>query len=228
MITLRRSHERGHAKYSWLDTQYSFSFANYDDPRHRGVSVLRVINDDRIQPGKGFDTHPHQDMEIISYIIEGTIEHQDTLGSKTRLNAGEVQVMSAGTGVLHSEFNPSLSEQLHLLQIWITPDQLGLRPRYQQRDFSATEGIRLLVSGEGRDGSLRIHQDARLFKIQLQRQAITQQTSPGRTYYLHVVAGSLTVNGTRLDAGDGATLSTEPFLNIETLDRVEALLFDLP
>ncbi len=228
MMTLRRSHERGHARYSWLDTHYSFSFADYYDPQQMGVSALRVLNDDWVSPEGGFDTHPHRDMEIISYILEGTIEHRDTMGSHTQLRAGEVQVMSAGSGILHSEFNPSAVEPLHLLQIWIKPTRNGLTPGYQQRDFSACRGVTLIVSPDGRDGSLPIHQDACLYQLRLEQQSLTRQLAEGRNGYLHVACGSLTLNGQRLAAGDGAALSGEPFLNLEVPDRAEALLFDLP
>jgi redox-sensitive bicupin YhaK (pirin superfamily) len=228
MITLRRSHERGTEQFSWLHSRHTFSFANYFDPRHMGISSLRVINDDWVKPGTGFETHPHRDMEIISYILEGSIEHQDTMGFHTSLSAGDVQVMSAGTGILHSEFNPSKTEDLNFLQIWIQPKQTGLTPRYTQRNYSETEGITLIVSPDGRDGSLAINQDACIYKINLGQQATTFSTSKGRCYYLHVARGALEVNGQPLTAGDGATIDEEHFLNIEALDHSEALLFDLP
>lgn len=228
MLTPRPSHARGHADYGWLKTQHSFSFANYYDPRHMGVSVLRVINEDWIQAGKGFETHPHRDMEIISYIVRGSVAHRDTMGSNTRLMAGEVQVMTAGSGIFHSEFNPSDSEELHLLQIWITPAQKDLTPCYAQKNVGDSEGLTLIVSPDGREGSLKIHQDASLYQLKLHEQAITHTTMPGRQYYLQVIKGALIVNGIRMDAGDGAGLIDEDFINIETRDRVEALLFDLP
>jgi hypothetical protein len=193
-----------------------------------GVSALRVINDDWVKPGTGFETHPHRDMEIISYILEGSIEHQDTMDFHTTLKAGEVQVMSAGTGILHSEFNPSASEDLNFLQIWIQPNQKGVTPRYAQKDYTEAEGITLIVSPDGRDGSLPIHQEASLYKLSLTRQASTFTTTEGRSYYLHLARGSLDVNGTRLEAGDGATIEHESFLNLEALDRAEGLLFELP
>ncbi len=228
MITLRRSHERGQGQFDWLNTKHSFSFANYYDPRYMGVSALRVINDDWVKPGTGFETHPHRDMEIISYVLEGSIEHKDTMDFHTTLKAGEVQVISAGTGILHSELNPSDLEDLNFLQIWIQPSIEGVTPRYAQKDYSDARGITLIVSPDGRNGSLPIHQEASLYKLSLSRQASTFTTTKERTYYLHVARGSLDVNGTRLEAGDGATIANEPFLNLEALDRVEGLLFELP
>tara|TARA_R110002167_G_scaffold23131_2_gene82416 strand:+ start:2196 stop:2882 length:687 start_codon:yes stop_codon:yes gene_type:complete len=228
MITLRRSHERGQGQFDWLNTKHSFSFANYYDPRYMGVSALRVINDDWVKPGTGFETHPHQDMEIISYILEGSIEHQDTLNFHTTLKAGEVQVMSAGSGILHSEFNPSDSQALNFLQIWIEPNKKGVTPRYAQKDYSEAKGITLIVSSDGRNGSLPIHQQASLYKISLVSQATTFTTFKERTYYLHIARGALDVNGIRLEAGDGATIDHEPILNIEALDQAEGLLFELP
>ncbi|MEH6473029.1 MAG: pirin family protein [Halopseudomonas sp.] len=228
MITLRRSHERGQGQFDWLHTKHSFSFANYYDPRYMGVSALRVINDDWIKPGTGFDTHPHRDMEIISYILEGSIEHKDTMDVHTTLKAGEVQVMSAGSGIFHSEFNPSDTEELNLLQIWIQPNKQAVTPRYAQKDYSDAKGITLIVSADGRDGSLPIQQQASLYKLALARQATTFATTKERTYYLHAARGALDINGTRLEAGDGATIVDEPFLNIEALDQAEGLLFELP
>lgn len=228
MITLRHSHERGRGQFGWLDSRHTFSFANYYDPRHMGISALSVINDDWVKPGTGFETHPHRDMEIISYILEGSIEHKDTMGFDATLKAGEVQVMSAGTGIFHSEFNPSASEDLNFLQIWIQPNQKGVTPRYSQQDYSEAKGVTLIVSPDGRDGSLPIHQDASVYKLNLTRQATTFAMTEGRSYYLHVARGSLDVNGTRLDAGDGASIDNEAFLNLQALDQAEGLLFELP
>ncbi len=228
MITLRRAHERGHASHGWLDSHHTFSFADYYDPQHMGVSVLRVINDDRVMPEHGFDTHPHRNMEIISYVLEGVIEHKDTMGSHTLLKAGEVQVMSAGSGVFHSEFNASSDTELHFLQIWIKPGIAGIAPGYSQKDFSNTKGIRLIVSPDGRDGSLKTHQDACLFKLKLENETVHHPTVAGRTYYLHVARGSLEINGKRMEAGDGAVIEKEELLEFAVNDKVEALLFDLP
>lgn len=229
MITLRPAAERGHASLDWLDSRHSFSFADYYDPRHMGVSRLRVINDDRVAPRSGFDAHPHRDMEIITYVLKGTVEHKDSMGNNSQLKAGEVQVMTAGSGIVHSEYNPSASEPLHLLQIWIQPQQSHVPPRYAQKDFSAVQGVGLLVSPDGREGSLPIHQDACLYLVRLEEhQQVSQPTRAERTYYLHVASGSLEVNGVPLKAGDGATLSGEQGIALEAGDRAEALLFDLP
>lgn len=228
MITVRHANARGHARHGWLDSHHTFSFANYYDPQHMGVSVLRVINDDRVAPESGFDTHPHRDMEIISYMLEGAIEHKDTMGFHTTLKAGEVQVMSAGSGVAHSEFNRSPNEALHFLQIWIKPEITGIAPSYDQKDFSDARGIQLIVSPDGRDGSLKIHQDACLYKMLLTRETRQHPVIAGRTYYLHVADGTLEINGQRLATGDGATITDESTLEFVVPDRVEALLFDLP
>lgn len=228
MITIRRAHERGHANHGWLDSHHTFSFADYYDPQHMGVSALRVINDDRVLPGSGFDTHPHRNMEIISYVLEGAIEHKDTMGFHTQLKAGEVQVMSAGTGIYHSEFNATRDEPLHFLQIWIKPATAGIAPSYDQKDFSAVDGIKLIVSPDGRDGSLKIHQDACLYKVLLKQETSRTPLAAGRTYYLHVACGGLEFNGQRLAAGDGAAITDEEFLDLVVQDHAEALLFDLP
>ncbi|MFB8831038.1 pirin family protein [Azotobacter sp. CWF10] len=229
MITLRPAAERGHASLDWLDSYHTFSFADYHDPRHMGVSRLRVINDDRIAPRTGFDAHPHRDMEIITYMLEGTIEHKDSMGNNSRLKAGEVQVMSAGSGIVHSEYNPSASEPLHLLQIWIQPQESRVPPRYAQKDFSAVQGLGLVVSPDGREGSLPIHQDACLYLARLEEhQQVSQPTHADRTYYLHVASGNLQVNGMPLEAGDGATLVGEPAIALEARGKAEALLFELP
>jgi redox-sensitive bicupin YhaK (pirin superfamily) len=228
MIKLRPGQERGYAKYSWLETKHSFSFANYYDPRYMGVSELLVINDDWVSPGTGFGTHPHRDMEIISYILEGSIEHKDTMGFHTTLKAGEVQVMSAGTGIRHSEYNPSKSEHLNFLQIWIQPNQRGVEPRYQQRDFSDSKDITLIVSPDGRNGSLPIRQNASVYKVSLTDGQTSFVTEKGKTYYLHLARGSIQVNETILQAGDGATIKREPELSFTVTGKVEALLFELP
>ncbi|RDE22851.1 pirin family protein [Motiliproteus coralliicola] len=228
MLTLRPSLERGHANHGWLDSRHSFSFAEYYDPAHMGVSSLRVINEDWIDPGAGFEPHPHRDMEIITYVMQGQIEHRDTMGSHSVLRAGEVQAMSAGSGILHSEFNPSDTKQLHLLQIWIQPNQRGVTPRYDQKDFSDSQGITLLVSPDGRDGSLPIHQQASLYQIKLDNETAQFNAEPDRTYYLQLARGTLAVNNVPMEAGDGATLSGETQLSLTADQQAEALLFELP
>lgn len=228
MITIRPAQERGHANHGWLDSHHTFSFADYYDPQHMGISALRVINDDRVLPGSGFDTHPHRNMEIISYILEGVIEHKDTMGFHTQLKAGEVQVMSAGTGIYHGEFNASNDEPLHFLQLWIKPATAGIAPSYDQKDFSGIHGIKLIVSPDGRDGSLKIHQDAFLYKVLLKQETSHTPLTAGRTYYLHVARGGLELNGQRLTAGDGAVIAHEALLDLVAQDHAEALLFDLP
>ncbi|WP_426417028.1 pirin family protein [Aestuariirhabdus sp. LZHN29] len=228
MISVRKSSERGRGDYGWLQTRYSFSFADYYDPQQMGVSALRVINDDMVAPGMGFDTHPHRDMEIITYMLQGLIEHRDTMGFHTTLKAGEVQVMSAGTGIEHSEHNPSPTTPLQLLQIWIQPDRVGAPPRYDQRDFSSSEGITLLVSKDGRQGSLPIRQDAQIYQLRL---PIGQQRLPletGRSGYLHLISGTLTVDGSHLTPGDGATVQGLAEVHMAITSPIEALWFDLP
>ena len=228
MLTLRPAAARGHADHGWLNSHHSFSFAAYYDPRHMGVSVLRVINDDRVAPGHGFDTHPHRDMEIISVVLDGAIEHRDTMGSHAVLRAGEVQVMSAGTGIFHSEYNPDPEKPLHFLQIWVRPAQAGLTPRYAQRDFSPARGLTLMVSPDGRDGSLRMAQDVNLYLLRLHAETLLQPLPAGRLHYVHVARGALELNGQRMTAGDGATLSAESLLSVRADEAVEALWFDLP
>ncbi len=227
MISLRRSNSRGHARHGWLDSRHSFSFANYYDPRFMGVSALRVINDDWVKPGYGFDTHPHRDMEIISYVLAGQIEHKDTMGFHTVLSAGDVQVMSAGTGILHSEYNPSNEEDLNFLQIWIQPDRTGVTPRYQQMNIADHQGLSLIASADGREGSLLIQQDASLYSVRLdQPQQLALQ--PDRRYYLHLISGTLSANEVQLSAGDAISLSAESVLQLTDCQQADALLFDLP
>ncbi|MBB3060095.1 pirin family protein [Microbulbifer rhizosphaerae] len=227
MIKLRPAEERGRFRIKWLDSRHTFSFGHYYDPRHMGVSSLRVINDDRVVPGAGFETHPHRDMEIISYILEGSIEHRDTMGNRTRLRAGEVQVISAGTGIMHSEFNPDREKPLHFLQVWIRPERQGLRPGYVQRDFSAARGVTLIVSRDGENGSLKAHQDVRIYQLRLSAERVELPLQADRVYYLHVARGGLELNGTRLQEGDGGIIEAESLLAIDVGDGVEALLFDL-
>ncbi|TVU71224.1 pirin family protein [Cobetia crustatorum] len=239
MMYLRRNNERGHARFDWLESRHSFSFASYYDPAHMGVSVLRVINDDIVAPGAGFDAHPHRDMEIISYVLQGSIEHRDTLGSHRKLSAGEVQVMSAGTGVEHSEYNVSEHDSLHFLQIWITPNAKGLTPRYQQQPFEPTPGLQLLIAPAddktGADNAntdadadvLSINQDARMYRVQLDGQDLELPQRPNRVYYLHVIEGQVSLQGETLKAGDAAAVNTAPLV-LSGAQSLHALLFDLP
>lgn len=232
MINIRHSEERGKANHGWLQTRYSFSFAGYHDPKYMGVSALRVINDDQIAPGRGFATHSHQDMEIISYVTNGAIEHKDSMGNTEVLPAGEVQLMSAGTGVTHSEYNPSTSQPLTLLQIWIEPDQYGIKPGYQQKRFANKSGLQLIVSPDARDGSLKIQQDAFLYQLRLVAgQLVAYPLKPGRTAYVQVVAGGLSINGVMLSKGDGAeikALELQGMLEFAGREDAEVLVFDLP
>lgn len=227
MMVLRPAAERGHTHIGWLDSRHSFSFGSYYDPRFRGFSDLLVINDDRVQPGAGFGTHSHRDMEIISYVLEGSIEHRDSMGEHSRLSAGEVQVMSAGTGVRHSEYNASNSDPLRFLQIWIIPDRAGYEPRYAQQDFSESQGISLVVSPDGRDNSLPIRQNASIYQLKLSDQTEEFATSAERAYWLQVANGSMNVNGQDLEAGDGAAIWDEDRLRIGAKGSTDALLIDL-
>jgi hypothetical protein len=230
MITVRRSHERGRARLGWLDTRYSFSFADYHDPRFMGFRALRVLNEDRVAPGKGFPEHGHRDMEILTWVLSGELEHRDSLGNGSRIRPGELQRMSAGTGVKHSEFNPS-AEPLHLLQIWILPERDGLAPSYEQRHFPAAERagrLRLVASRDGRDGSLRVHQDVAVHAALLgPGHAVAHALRPGRHAWLQVARGRCTLNGVALEVGDGAAVSDETSLRLERADDAEVLLFDL-
>jgi quercetin 2,3-dioxygenase len=233
MIALRPATERGHADHGWLNTYHSFSFANYYDPRHMGFRALRVINEDWVQPGRGFSTHSHSDMEIITYVLEGALSHQDSMGNGTVIRPGEVQRMSAGTGVRHSEFNPSPNDPVHLLQIWILPSERGLTPTYEQKNFSAEEKLRklrLIASEDGRESSVRIHQDASLFAALLPQGAkVIHQLEPDRHAWVHVVSGEVLLNGKPLRSGDGAALTSEKveLAGIANDEPAEVLLFDL-
>jgi hypothetical protein len=229
MIEIRYSDERGATDHGWLHSRHSFSFGDYYDRQHMGVSALRVINDDKVEPGAGFATHSHQDMEIISYVKKGTIEHKDSMGNIEQLPAGEFQLMSAGSGVTHSEYNPSDSESLEFLQIWIQPNAYGIPPEYQQKRFAPQEGLQLIISPDGHDDSLRVHQDASLYQALLSTgQSVVHDIKPGRSVYLHTVSGSLKVNGETLSEGDGITLKQVPAVEIHAVLDSEALLFDLP
>lgn len=229
MIIIRNSNERGSSNHGWLQSRHTFSFASYYDAAHMGVSELRVINDDKVTPGKGFATHSHQDMEIISYVKKGTIEHKDSMGNIESLPAGEFQLMSAGTGVTHSEYNPSTTEPLEFMQIWIQPNVLGIKPGYQQKLFASKQGLQLIASPDGRDDSLLIHQDAALYQLHVTAgQSASHSLESGRTAYIHVVSGAISVNGERLNEGDGATVKEVDVIEFTSTESSEALVFDLP
>jgi redox-sensitive bicupin YhaK (pirin superfamily) len=231
MITIRSANERGHADHGWLDSHHTFSFADYYDPSHMGFQGLRVINEDRVAPGQGFGTHPHRDMEIISYVLEGALEHRDSMGTGSVIRPGDVQRMSAGTGVRHSEFNASKSEPVHFLQIWIMPGRQGIQPSYEQKAFTSEEKrglLKLIVSPDGRDGSLTIHTDALVYAgVFGAGESGELELRPGRHAWVHVARGKVRVNGRELNAGDGAALSDEPRVRIEGIASGEALVFDL-
>jgi redox-sensitive bicupin YhaK (pirin superfamily) len=232
MITLRPSNERGHANHGWLDSYFSFSFADYYDPGHMGFRDLRVINEDRVKGGTGFGMHPHRNMEIITYVLEGALEHKDSIGTGATMRPGDVQRMSAGTGILHSEFNPSETDPVHLLQIWIQPDRAGITPSYEQKYFPAEEKrgrLRLIAAPDGRDGAVKIHQDVELYSTILgPGEKVEHDMKPDRHAWIQVVRGTLTLNGTPLKAGDGAAISQEEKLTIDATGESELLLFDLP
>lgn len=232
MITLRPANARGQADHGWLQARHTFSFGEYHDPAYMGYSVLRVINDDIIAPGMGFGMHPHRDMEIVTYLLEGALRHQDSLGNGSVIAAGEIQYMSAGSGVRHSEFNASATAPAHLLQIWITPAERGLPPRYAQRSLpvEAKAGRwALLASGDGRDGSIAIRQDACIHAAVLDAgETLSFAPGPGRRIYLHLARGKLALNGTALRGGDGAFVENESALLLSDAEAAEILLFDLP
>ncbi len=229
MIKIRHSDERGPANHGWLQSRHTFSFANYYDPEHMGVSALRVINDDKVTPGKGFGAHSHQDMEIISYVKKGSIEHKDSMGNVEKLPAGEFQLMTAGTGVTHSEYNPSATESLEFLQIWIQPDVVGIEPGYQQKLFDTKQGLQLIASPDARDGSLKLHQNAFLHQLRLNAgESVAHTLDSGRTIYVHVVSGVISVNGEQLNEGDGATIVGVDAIEFVGAENSEALVFDLP
>jgi redox-sensitive bicupin YhaK (pirin superfamily) len=231
MISIRRSEDRGHANHGWLEARHSFSFGHYYDPNHMGFGPLRVINEDRVHPGQGFPPHPHADMEIVTYIIEGALEHKDTLGNGAVITPGEVQRMSAGTGIRHSEYNASRTDMVHLLQIWIEPARRGLAPSYEQKAFpdeERTGAWRLVGSPDGRDGSVTIHQDVRLYNALIPGgDSIRHTTGPDRKLWVQVVRGGFTLNGKRLKAGDGAAIEGEDELLLSASADSEALLFDM-
>ncbi len=232
MLELRKSADRGHANHGWLDSHFSFSFAEYHDPKHMRFGPLRVINEDFIDPDSGFGMHGHKDMEIISYVLEGELSHKDSMGNGSVIRPGAVQRMSAGTGVMHSEFNHSKTAKTHLLQIWIMPKQNGIAPGYEEKYYSHAEKdgqLRLVASVDGRDGSVVMHQDASLYAglFDGDQQAVLN-IAPGRLAYVHVARGALDVNGQRVVAGDAVKLSGEEKLKIEHGEQAEVLVFDLP
>jgi redox-sensitive bicupin YhaK (pirin superfamily) len=231
-MIIRRSHERGHAQHGWLESYHTFSFADYYDPSHMGFRALRVINEDRVQPGQGFGTHGHRDMEIISYVLEGALQHKDSIGTGSVIRPGDVQRMSAGTGVRHSEFNASKSELVHFLQIWIEPDRAGYPPSYEQKAFSDDEKrgrLRLVASADGRDGSLTIHQDASVYAGLFERGArVSFALGPGRHAWIHMVRGTATVSGAILGAGDAAGIHEPGKIDVAGEAAAEVLVFDLP
>lgn len=231
MITIRKGEDRGYSDLGWLDSLHTFSFGSYHEPAHMGFRALRVLNEDRVEPGQGFGAHPHMDMEILSYVLEGALEHQDSTGSSGVLRPGEVQRMSAGTGVIHSEYNASTTDRVHFLQIWILPDRKGRAPEYEQKAFAAEERRgrwRPLATPDGREGSLRIHQDVALYGALLEPgQELAASLPPTRHAWLQVVRGNVTLNGVPLEKGDGAAVSDERSLAIQAVEPAELLLFDL-
>ena len=230
MMTIRKANERGHADHGWLNSYHTFSFANYHDPNWMGFRNLRVINDDTVAPGAGFGEHPHRDMEIISYVLDGALEHRDSLGTGRVIKPGEFQYMSAGTGVLHSEYNPSKREPVHFLQIWIQPDKAGAKPAYGEKAYSnATPGrLNLVASKSGRDGSIRINQDVDLWLAKFSdSETLTHELRPDRHAWVHVAEGNVTLNGKKLSVGDGAAISQESKLELVGSGKAQVLLFDL-
>jgi redox-sensitive bicupin YhaK (pirin superfamily) len=231
MITIRKSQERGHFDHGWLDTRHTFSFADYRDPRHMGFGPLRVINEDVVQPGEGFPRHFHRDMEIVTYLLDGALEHRDSMGNGSVIRPGDVQRMSAGTGVMHSEYNASSDERVHFLQIWFLPRRAGGAPSYEQTHFSDGERrgrLRLVASPDGADGSVTLQQDARLYATLLDGgQRVSAPIAAGRQGWVHVARGAVEVNGVPLGAGDGAALTDEKEVAIAATKESEVLLFDL-
>lgn len=230
-ITIRKANERGHADHGWLKSHHTFSFADYYDPAHMGFRSLRVINDDRVASGRGFGTHPHRDMEIFSYVLEGSLQHKDSLGNGRVLLPGQIQLMSAGTGVAHSEFNPSETDGLHFLQIWIQPAQRGLKPSYTEwlpePEHDAAPKV-LVISPDGREGSATIHQDADIYRVRLAPgQSITHEVKHGRAAWLQIADGALEINGQAVSTGDGASTETPGVLTLTATKQTEAILFDL-
>ncbi|CAK6488400.1 Quercetin 2,3-dioxygenase [Pantoea sp. Nvir] len=229
MIYLRKAEERGHATHGWLESWHTFSFAGYHDPNFMGFSALRVINEDIVAAGQGFGTHPHKDMEILTYVLSGTVEHQDSMGNKEQIPAGEFQIMSAGTGVRHSEYNASSSDPLHLYQIWIIPERTGIEPRYAQRRFPDVKGRQLVLTPDAREGSLKVYQDMTLSRWVFsagEKDEVALET--GRRVWIQVVKGEIRVNGETARASDAFAVWDEASLTIEASSDAEVLLFDLP
>jgi redox-sensitive bicupin YhaK (pirin superfamily) len=231
MIRIRKANDRGHFNHGWLDTYHTFSFADYYDPANMNFRALRVMNEDRVAPGQGFGMHGHRDMEIVTYVLEGALEHRDSLGTGEVLRPGEFQRMSAGTGIRHSEFNPSPSEAVHLYQIWLLPERQGLNPSYEQKAFDPVENrgrLRVVASRDGREGSLTIHTDASIYLATLgAAEEVRHAIAPGRHAWLQVLRGSVEVNGELLATSDGAAVSGEPELRIRATGDAEVMLFDL-
>jgi len=231
MIQVRRSDDRGRAEHGWLDSRHTFSFGGYYDPEHMGFRALRVINEDRVRPGTGFGTHGHRDMEIVSYVLSGSLAHKDSLGNGSVLGAGDVQRMTAGTGVQHSERNPSLGEPVHFLQIWLLPDTTGLEPSYEETHITDEDKhgrLRRIVSGTAQDGALKIHQDVELYATILDPgQSVRLDLRPGRHAWAQMVRGEVSLNGQTLQAGDGAAVSAEESVTLTGRREAEVLLFDL-
>ena len=231
MLAIRRSQERGHANHGWLDTHYTFSFSDYYDPEHVHFRTLRVINDDRVAGGGGFPMHPHRDMEIVTYVLEGGLEHRDSMGNGSVIRPGDVQRMSAGTGVTHSEFNASKTEPVHLLQIWMFPERKGIKPSYEQKMFSEADKrgrLRLVASPDGRDGSVTIHQDNEMYATVLRKgETVRHELKPERHAWVQVARGSVKLNGQELAEGDGAAISEEKAIELAGVKDAELLLFDL-
>ncbi|GKX38288.1 MULTISPECIES: pirin family protein [Pectobacterium] len=229
MIYLRQAQDRGHANHGWLDSWHTFSFADYYDPDFMGFSALRVINEDYIEGGQGFGTHPHKDMEILTYVLSGAVEHQDSMGNKEQVPAGEFQIMSAGTGIRHSEYNASKDEQLHLYQIWIIPEKTGLTPRYEQKRFDVLQGRQLVLSPDAREGSLKVFQDMTLWRWALKAQEQTvYQIQADRRVWVQVVRGTVEINGQKAEASDAFAVWDETAISVHASEDSEILLFDLP
>ena len=232
MIKVRKANERGAVNLGWLDSKHSFSFGDYYDPEHMGFGSLRVINDDTVQPGQGFGTHPHRDMEIISYVIDGALEHKDSMGNGAVMRSGEVQRMTAGTGVTHSEFNHSKEDLVHFLQIWILPDAQSLAPGYEQKNFSVedkTNRLRLVASRDGADGSVTIHQDMRIYaSVLTPGTSLTHSLADGRQAWIQVASGDVTVAGESLSSGDGIAVAEIDSIDVKAGTESEILLFDMP
>lgn len=232
MLQIRKSEARGAANHGWLDSKHSFSFGSYHDPDHVGFGPLLVINEDRVQGSQGFGTHGHRDMEIISYVLSGALEHKDSMGTGSVLHYGDVQRMSAGTGVRHSEFNHNADEKVHFLQIWIQPNQVGIPPSYEEKNFTVESklgNLRLIASSDGREGSVLIHQDASIFATILRSgDAVEHKLAAGRIAYVHVIRGDVTVNGTALKGGDALKLTAEELVTLGNATDAEVLVFDLP